>query len=368
MAEAFRRPQLAHELASRLLKPSVLDENLRSGLFLAGLRRTGKTTFLRNDLVPELQSLGAVVIYVDLWSDALSNPAKLVHTALKNVITELSISLNNRTRIIKSEDDGATLAETFTEIVKQTRKDVVLIIDEVQQAICSEAGKQMLLALKATRDAINPRPNTPGHFLLLGTGSHRSLMTELTAQRQPAFAGATSLPYPLLNEHYVHYVLERLQNEGYTSLPSEAAAWEAFQALGHRPEEFLRALGELRSNADAKNTNAATVLATDLELEKITDIMRDATYDMELGKVEQLGKLATEIFTRVAAGDGNPQNLLSAAATFSAAIGREIRVEEIQQMVNELISTNVLIRQDHGSYGITDPMVQEIWRERRGSG
>lgn len=368
MAEAFRRPQLAHELASRLLKPSVLDENLRSGLFLAGLRRTGKTTFLRNDLVPELQSLGAVVIYVDLWSDTLSNPAKLVHTALKNVITELSISLNNRTRIIKSEDDGATLAETFTEIVKQTRKDVVLIIDEVQQAICSEAGKQMLLALKATRDEINPRPNTPGHFLLLGTGSHRSLMTELTAQRHQAFAGATSLPYPLLNEHYVHYVLERLQIEGYTSLPSEAAAWEAFQALGHRPEEFLRALGELRSNADAKDANAATVLATDLELEKITVRMRDAAYDMELGKVEQLGKLATEIFTRVAAGDGNPQNLLSAAATFSAAIGREIRMEEIQQMVNELISTNVLIRQDHGSYGITDPMVQEIWRERRGAG
>jgi hypothetical protein len=37
-------------------------------------------------------------------------------------------------------------------------------------------------------------------------------------------------------------------------------------------------------------------------------------------------------------------------------------------MVNELISTNVLIRQDHGSYGITDPVVQEIWRERRGVG
>ena len=34
----------------------MLDEGLRSDLFLSGLRRTGKTTFLRNDLVPELQS------------------------------------------------------------------------------------------------------------------------------------------------------------------------------------------------------------------------------------------------------------------------------------------------------------------------
>jgi hypothetical protein len=193
-------------------------------------------------------------------------------------------------------------------------------------------------------------------------------MTELTAQRHQAFAGATSLPYPVLNEHYVHYVLERLQIEGYSPLPSEAAAWEAFQALGHRPEEFLRALGELRSNAEAQDANAATVLATDLELEKITARMRDAAYDMELGKVEELGELATEIFTRVAAGDGKPQNLLAAAASFSAAIGRDVRIDEIQPMVNELIKTNVLIRQEHGSYGITDPMVQEIWRERRGAG
>ena len=70
----------------------------------------------------------------------------------------------------------------------------------------------------------------------------------------------------------------------------------------------------------------------------------------------------------MAAGDGKPQNLLAAAASFSAAIGRDVRIDEIQPMVNELIKTNVLIRQDHGSYGITDPVVQEIWQERRGAG
>ena len=74
MAEVFRRPHLAAELAARLLRPGVLDEGLRSGLFLSGLRRTGKTTFLRNDLVPELEAQGAVVIYVDLWSDTKVSP------------------------------------------------------------------------------------------------------------------------------------------------------------------------------------------------------------------------------------------------------------------------------------------------------
>jgi len=46
-------------MARQLLRPSVLDEGLRSGLFLSGLRRTGKTTFLINDLIPALEEAGA---------------------------------------------------------------------------------------------------------------------------------------------------------------------------------------------------------------------------------------------------------------------------------------------------------------------
>jgi hypothetical protein len=40
-------------------------------------------------------------------------------------------------------------------------------------------------------------------------------------------------------------------------------------------------------------------------------------------------------------------------------------VEEIQPVVNELLGANQLMRVGHGLYGITDPVVQEIWRERR---
>jgi len=43
---------------------------------------------------------------------------------------------------------------------------------------------------------------------------------------------------------------------------------------------------------------------------------------------------------------------------------REVRVEEIQPVVNELLAANVLLRVGHGLYGVSDPFVQEIWRER----
>ena len=76
MADIYRRPELAAQMAKQLLHPGVLDEGLRSGLFLSGLRRTGKTTFLLNDLIPALEKAGALVIYVDLSSGATPRPAR----------------------------------------------------------------------------------------------------------------------------------------------------------------------------------------------------------------------------------------------------------------------------------------------------
>ena len=46
MSRILQRPELAESMANQLLHPGVLDEGLRSGLFLSGLRRNGKTTFL----------------------------------------------------------------------------------------------------------------------------------------------------------------------------------------------------------------------------------------------------------------------------------------------------------------------------------
>ena len=182
----------------------------------------------------------------------------------------------------------------------------------------------MLLALKAARDAINPRPASPGHFLLLGTGSHRALVSELTARRNQAFAGATSLPYPLLDQAYVRHVLDRLRLEGMDALPSEEAAWMAFQILGHRPEEFLRALAQLRASAGGD-------LGPDQLLPVIATTLRGAAADLELLKVEQIGGLAAAVFDRVAASEGPARGLVSAesAAAFSPTLGRPVRVAEI---------------------------------------
>jgi len=381
MSKLFSRPELAAQMARQLIHPDVLSEGLRSGLFIAGLRRTGKTTFLRNDLIPALEQHGALVIYVDLWSDTRANPAQLVRDAIRTALEQLqtpgSALLSRLARVSGvdvgllsfkfgfkldkiGEAGGATLAQVVTELVDQAGRDVVLIIDEVQQAITTEDGNQLLLALKAARDAVNPRPETRGHFIFIGTGSHRAMVSELTTRRTQAFNGATSIPYPVLDADYVDYLLERLRATVAANLPSSAVAVQAFRTLGNRPEEMVKALRQLQLSIPAGSN-------PDAYLPVIAATLRSAAADIELAKVEQMGSLATAIFERIAATDGDAKGIFSveAAADYSRAVGREVKVEEVQPVVNELMDANIIMRRGHGLYGITDPFVQETWREKQ---
>lgn len=358
MTDFYRRHGLASDLAGRLLKPGLLDEGLRSGLFLVGARRTGKTTFLRNDLIPELKSCGAVVVYVDLWSDTHASPASLLHTAVRQSIADLSNPLRRRHQEHKPEEGPKTLADNLTLLVDHSRADVVLIVDEIIQAIQSNEGNHMLLAIKAARDAINTRSGTPGHFLLVGSHSQSTMLNDLTNQQDHAFAGATVLPYPLLDRDYVRHVLGRLHAEGMTALPSEEGAWAAFQSLGCRPEEFLRALRQWHDNRQD--------LEPDQELQAIVSTQRSATADLALLKLEQTGELARAIFDWIAASGGTAQGLFmeSATAAIGAAIGRRVSEEELHLVVHELIGANLIRRVGHGDYVITDPVARDLWRSQ----
>lgn len=377
----FLRPQLAASMAQQLLQPSALDVGLRSGLFLSGLRRTGKTTFLMNDLIPALEERGALVIYVDLWSDTSTPPANLVHAATRKALQDTlspASSFMGRLKALRGAEieaagfkfgfsletigaeGGPTLAEALVEVVDQAKTDVVLIVDEVQHAITTDDGLQLMLALKAARDAINPRPGTPGHFLFIGTGSHRAMVNELTTRRNQAFAGATNIPYPVLDRDYVEFWLNKLQQEGFPVMPTLDAACRAFNTLGNRPEELIRAFRQL-ANTPMAGQNPDQVLQV------IAATLRAAAADVELTKVEELGPLAQAIFAKIAAADGNVRGVFSAeaAAEYSRSVGREVRIEEIQPVTNELLAANLIMRPEPGRYGVTDPFVKEIWRERQ---
>jgi hypothetical protein len=66
----------------------------------------------------------------------------------------------------------------------------------------------LLHALKAARDAVNTRPDTPGHFIFLGTGSHKSLITDMATRRSQPLTEAVSAAYELLGKDFVQGQLD----------------------------------------------------------------------------------------------------------------------------------------------------------------
>ena len=372
----YRRTALAQQMAQQLLRPSFLDTSLRSGLFLSGQRRVGKTTFLATDLIPALEALGAIVVYVDLWSQPQANPADLVHEAIRKTLKELQTPGSGILKRLKGitsidagaagfkfgfkladvgKDPGVSLAQAFQELIDQARTDVVLIVDEVQHALGSADGDTLLHALKAARDAINTRPGTPGHFLFIGTGSHRARVQELTLKGNQAFNGAVTNEFPVLGRDFIDYVLEQVRPQLGAMLPSAGVAEAAFRAMGSRPEELMKALNILRTlPPDAR---------PDEHLPTIAQSLGAAAADVELQKVEAMGPLAQAVFSRICSIGGDVKGVFTAEAlkAYAAQIGREATAQEVQGIIGQLTAANLLMRVKHGHYGVTDPFVEKAW-------
>ena len=375
----FRRTTLAEQMAAQLLRPSFLDTSLRSGLFLSGQRRVGKTTFLATDLIPALEALGAIVVYVDLWSQPQANPADLVHEGIRRTLKELQTpgsGILQRLKEVASveagaagfkfgfkladvgKDDGASLAQAFTELIDQAQTDVVLIVDEVQHALGSADGDHLLHALKAARDAINTRPGTPGYFLFIGTGSHRARVQELTLKGNQAFNGAVTNEFPVLGRDFIDYVLEQVRPQLGAMLPSADVTEAAFRSMGSRPEELMKALNVLRSlPPDA---------LPDEHLPTIAQSLSASTADVELQKVEAMGPLAEAVFSRICSIGGDVKGVFTAEAlkAYAAQIGRDATAQEVQSIIGMMTSANLLMRVKHGHYGVTDPFVEKAWLNR----
>lgn len=374
----FHRPKLASEMADQLLQPKGLMKKVRSGLFLGGLRRIGKTTFLRGDLIPALEAQGAIVVYVDLWSNTAAKPSDLLLAVVRKTLADLERADSKALGILKrlkgldvgaagfkfgfslaelGKNEGNTLAGAFSELVRLARTDVVVIVDEVQHALGSEDGDNMLLALKAARDEINLTPDTPGYFLFVGTGSHRARVRELTIKGKQAFNGAMSEDFPVLEIDFVSWLLQEADLGVRT--PTLGVAFDCFVRLGRRPEELMKALFALQQ--------LPNFVDADQDLRAITEGVRQSAAGIDLARLDELGPLALAVFGYVCKQGGQGVKKLFSAATleeYSAELDRPVSAEEIQKVATMLVDSNILARDGHGIYGISDPFVAEAYSGR----
>lgn len=267
----FKRINLAQAYCDSLQGKGIA--NATSGLFLAGPRRVGKSTFLIEDLIPEAQKRGWLTVYVDLWADKLMDPAVLITESVKTSIIINRGKLTQLTRHVKLQKvsllktveldfskpglpDNITLVDLFNELIRLSNKSVLLIIDEAQHTLTTSHGINAMFSLKSARDQINISHKTPDLMLVL-TGSNRDKLAQLVIKKEQPFFGSEVTAFPLLGRDYTDFFADKVNKSLVANNQfSKDSMWEAFQLAGHRPEVLRQMVGRTAINHGAQSFSA----------------------------------------------------------------------------------------------------------------
>ena len=257
----YPRTHLAVDLVNALQGKAAFSD-APNGLFLAAPRRTGKSTFLQSDLMPELARRQVVAVYVDLWADQQRDPGSLIAEAVGRALMKqlglvaktakaaglesisvggLKIDTSKIGRV-----DGTTLADALRALVEAAKNPVALIIDEAQHALTSEAGETAMAALKSARDQLN-RPGQT-QLMLVMSGSDRDKLLRLVNTNAAPFYGSQIQRMPELGPDFVAHIASLIiRQRPDLAEVNQASLSQAFAVFGQRPQFFMEALGQVLS-------------------------------------------------------------------------------------------------------------------------
>lgn len=374
----FHRPELANELADIILADGALAP-ARSGLFLAAPRRTGKSTFLREDLMPVLEHRGAAVLYVDLWADKAMEPGLAIVSLVRAALASEDGTLLRMFRKAGLDKvnvgglgfdvakvglgTGVTLSQALAALSDRLKAPIVLLIDEAQHATTTEGGNNALFALKAARDALN---SSAHHGLrIVATGSSRPKLALLRASKDQAFFQAMMRNFPPLDVGYVRWFIA---NTGLRHPLDVARTEAAFERAAWRPEVLVQALGDLADENGAFPSpdmlddafGAAVAAAIEASDEAMLKVVRALTPLQ--GAVLRVMAVQGENYIPYAAAS------LAAYTEQLAPLDPESRVKvdtpNVQSALEALQSKSLVWRAAHGEYALEEQGLVELMRAK----
>lgn len=371
----FRRPELATRLAGLVLSPSPTTA-VASGLFLAAPRRTGKSTFLRDELRPALAALGAVVLYVDLWADRRADPGEVIVGAVRAALADRAAALLRLARTVGlarvrtgvADFDlariglgkGVTLSAALAALSDEVAQPIVLIVDEAQHALTTPAGYDALFALKAARDELNSAPH---HGLrVVATGSNRDKLAVLRNSRDHAFFGAPLQPFPALDRGYIDWFCTHAELPG--PLDPDAVAG-LFQRAGARPEILNAAADAVRLDlaVGAAAVPAAFAAAVEREIA--------AAREQQLQVVHGLTPVQSAVLRVLAArGRDYAPFELATIEQYRAVLARiapdetrKLDVPTVQAALAALQDKQLVWKEQHGIYSLEEESLAAVMGE-----
>ncbi|MDH3210251.1 MAG: ATP-binding protein [Burkholderiaceae bacterium] len=362
----FHRRELAERIAAQVMSDTA-GSAAASGIFLAAPRRTGKSTFLREDLRPQLERLHALTLYVDLWEDRKADPGQSIVAAIRSglagkegVIARLARSAGmDKVNVGGLSFDmdrvglgtGVSATRALAALSDETAQRIVLIIDEAQHALTTEAGADAMFALKAARDELN---SSSHHGMrIVATGSNRDKLALLRNNRDQAFFGAPLVEFPHLGRDYIEWFCSHVNLPGQLDID---AAYTLFVEAGFRPEV-------LGGAADAVRFDFAPVTA-DVQMHFAQQVAKqiEETQADFLRVIRSLTPLQAAVF-RVLAAKGAEYAPFE-AATFSLygkavasgamQVDAKLDTPNVQQALSALQEKGLVWRAARGVYALEE--------------
>jgi hypothetical protein len=370
---SFRRPELAIDLANSLEGKGLIDAS--SGLFLAAPRRTGKSTFLREELIPEASKRGWITVYVDLWADLARDPAMLIADALKVEIMRHENAFKKilkKVRLSKIKVAGAqfeldnfgttaqlTLSDALAILSEATHRSIVLIVDEAQHALNSIAGINAMFAVKAARDRLNQRTQDARLYVIL-TGSHRDKLAHLVLKRDQPFFGGQVTSFPLLGrgftDAYTDWINPLLAAN---NVFSKEDMYAAFEHIGFRPEILKSLVAEVALEyRNAHNLGELVKGESELLRKRLW-----AEFESEFSALTEVQKAVFTVLI-LAGKDFTPFGE-EAMKSYRERAGHKVlfATQTIQSALDALREKNLIWKSARGTYAVEDASWRE-WLER----
>ena len=252
----YDRAKLAAALGDRLIGHE------RIAMF--GPRQTGKTTLLRDEVIPYVQSRRRLAVYIDCWMD-IDDPLQGINYALQKALDGLnvkprglaragsvavrkvgllgaSVDLGDAPQRQAPARDHLLTDSLLTRLLEETTKDVVLVFDEFQAIAAVKTGPQISASLRAALTQADKRVGA-----IFSGSSDVQLLDMFSRTHTPLYGFARTEGYAPLGPDFIGFVAKKFRDATRRDL-NQALAYDAFQELGTQPEPFLHAVSLVMAN------------------------------------------------------------------------------------------------------------------------
>ncbi|WPB55737.1 hypothetical protein [Xylophilus sp. GOD-11R] len=252
-----------------------------------------------------------------------------------------------------------TLVQALGALSDELRKPVVIVIDEAQQALTSQAGMDSLFALKAARDELNS--STHFGLRLVCTGSNRDKLAMLRNSQDQAFYGAPLVTFPHLDRDYIQWFC---QHVGLPAPIEAEAAWLLFEQAGWRPELLGAAADSLRFDLELTADDVPQRFAAAVQEQidaAIAETLRvvHALTPLQSAVLRVLADAGTHYRPFEAATLEKYRDALRQAGEPEEAAGR-LDVTSTQAALQALQDRSLVWRASRGVYSLEDVSLREV--------